>query len=126
MLDGGHNFGIMNIPCLKTSLNQVTTHIITICQKTKLLRIITLCFLLKVSFAAKIFTPTLYSQGNFFFFDNSVHNSLQLFLAKRRAKLVYNLVAREARAQCVSRVWVLASCKLAAGGGGEATSHTFC
>ena len=38
----------------------------------------------------------------------------QLFLAKRRAKWVYNLVAREARAQCVNRVWVLASCKLAA------------
>ena len=34
---------------------------------------------------------------------------------------MYNLVAREARAQCVSRVWVLASCKLTArrGGGGS-------
>ena len=30
------------------------------------------------------------------------------------AKWFYNLVAREARAQCVNRVWVLASCKLAA------------
>ena len=30
------------------------------------------------------------------------------------AKWFYKLVAREARAQCVNRVWVLASCKLAA------------
>ena len=36
------------------------------------------------------------------------------FLAKRRTKWVYNLIAHEARAQCVNRVWVLASCKLAA------------
>ena len=34
--------------------------------------------------------------------------------AERRAKWVYNLVAREARAPCVNRVWVLASCKLTA------------
>ena len=34
------------------------------------------------------------------------------FLAKRRAKWFYNLVARAS--QCVNRVWVLASCKLAA------------
>ena len=36
------------------------------------------------------------------------------FLAKRRAKWVYNLVACEARSQCENRAWVLASCKLAA------------
>ena len=41
---------------------------------------------------------------------NSIHKSCKLFLAKR----VYNLVAREARSQCVNRAWVLASCKLAA------------
>ena len=34
--------------------------------------------------------------------------------AERRAKWVYNLVESEARAQCVNRVLVLASCKLAA------------
>ena len=37
-----------------------------------------------------------------------------LFLAKRRAMWVYNLVAHEARSQFVNRAWVLASCKLAA------------
>ena len=49
---------------------------------------------------------------------NSIHKSCKLFLAKRgaerRAKCVYNLVAREARSQCVNRAWILASCKLAA------------
>ena len=41
-----------------------------------------------------------------------------LFLARRgaerRAKGVYNLVARKARTQYLNRVWILASCKLAA------------
>lgn len=31
LLDHGHHFGITNIPCLKTSLNEVTTHITTVC-----------------------------------------------------------------------------------------------
>ena len=35
------------------------------------------------------------------------------FLTKRRAKWVYNLLVREARAQCVNHAWVLASCKVA-------------
>ena len=49
---------------------------------------------------------------------NSIHKSCKLFLAKRgaerRAKWVYNLVAREARSKCVNRAWILATCKLAA------------
>ena len=44
----------------------------------------------------------------------SIFSFTGLFLAKRRAKWVYNLVAREARSQCVNRAWVLASCKLTA------------
>ena len=47
-----------------------------------------------------------------FFFSGRVPGLL--FLAKHRARWVYNLVAREACAQRVNRAWVLASCKLAA------------
>ena len=43
-----------------------------------------------------------------------VYLNFDSFLAKRRAKWVYNLFVREARSQCVNRAWVLASCKLAA------------
>ena len=51
----------------------------------------------------------------FYFFRATICYCVIWFLAKeRRAKWVYNIVAREARAQFVNRVWVLASRKLAA------------
>ena len=36
-----------------------------------------------------------------------------VFPREAPTEVVYNLIAREARPQCVNRVWVLASCKLA-------------
>ena len=55
-------------------------------------------------------------QSSFFLIQNTCHFNVIPREARRgaRAKWVYNLVAREAHAQCVNRAWVLASCKVAA------------
>ena len=55
-------------------------------------------------------------QSSFFLIQNTCHFNVIPREVRRgaRAKWVYNLVAREAHAQCVNRAWVLASCKVTA------------